>query len=100
MEIAVIGTDDFVTGFQLAGVWRTYAVADHSQLEEKMELALNDSAVGILVLEEEQIEKLSNKSKKRLDKLVTPVIVTLSSKGKETDLRELIKRTVGVDLWK
>jgi len=100
MELAIIGTDDFVTGFQLAGVEKTYAVASSTELEEKLELALTNADIGIVVLEEEQLEKLSNKSKKRLDKIVTPVIVMLSSKGKETDLRELIKRTVGVDLWK
>lgn len=98
MQIAVIGTDDFVTGFRLAGIKNTVAVENN--FDEKINEILNKEEIGVIVAEQEELDKTSVKTKRTLDKLITPVLITLSSKGKETDLRELIKRTVGVDLWK
>lgn len=99
MQIAVVGSDDFVTGFQLAGV-DTVFPATEKELDEKVEQAINTEGTGVIVMDSEEVNKLSNKTKKALDRLITPVLVTLSAKGKEEDLRELIRRTVGVDLWK
>jgi len=98
MEIAVLGTDDFVTGFRLAGVKHTFTVSNN--FDEKINQALDNKEIGVLVVEQEEMDKMTAKTKRVLEKLITPVLITLSSKGKETDLRQLIKRTVGVDLWK
>ncbi len=98
MEIAVVGTDNFVTGFRLAGVKNTFAV--ENSFDDTMEKVLENKNFGVIVIEQEEMNKMNMKTKRILEKLITPVLITLSSKGKETDLRELIKRTVGVDLWK
>ena len=99
MQIAIVGNDDFVTGFQLAGVSAVFPTTDQN-IDEKVEQAINTEGIGVIVMDSEEVSKLSNKTKKALDRLITPVLVTLSAKGKEEDLRELIRRTVGVDLWK
>lgn len=99
MEIAVVGNDDFVTGFQLAGVQKVF-VADEKNLDEVVEQAVGAEGIGVVVMEDEDVQKLRGKTRKALDRLVTPVLVTLSLKGTEEDLRKAIKRTVGVDLWK
>lgn len=98
MEIAVVGNDDFITGFALAGV-RYYFTAE-TNLDEKVEEALKYNEIGVLVMEEEQFQSLNPKTRKSLEKLVKPVLVLISEKGKETNIRELIKRSLGVDLWK
>ncbi|MFH1663289.1 MAG: V-type ATP synthase subunit F [archaeon] len=98
MEIAVVGTDDFVTGFSLAGVKNTFAV--EKNFDETISFVLENKEIGVIVVEQEEMDKMNVKTKRILEKLITPVVITLSSKGKETDLRQLIKRTVGVDLWK
>lgn len=97
MEIAVIGNDDFTTGFALAGV--RHAFTAENSLDEKVEEALKFPEIGVLVVEEEQFNALNVKTKKMLEKLVKPVLVLVSDRGKETDLRDLIKRSLGVDLW-
>lgn len=99
MEIAVIGNDDFITGFQLAGVQKVFLL-DEKNLDSAVEQAIASEGVGVIVMEEEDVQALRGKTRKALDRLVTPVVVTLSLKGKEEDLRKAIKRTVGVDLWK
>jgi len=98
MEIAVIGNDDFATGFALAGV--RYYFTSETNLDEKVEEALQYPEVGVLVMEEEQFKSLNNKTRTMLEKLVKPVLVLISDKGKETDIREMIKRSLGVDLWR
>ena len=98
MQVCVVGNDDFATGFRLAGVRNIYISDEKS--DEKVEEALENGDIGILVMEQEDYDKLSHRTRTKLEKLVTPVVVTVSRSGKETDLRSLIKRSVGVDLWK
>jgi len=98
MDIAVLGNDEFVTGFLLAGVKKVFV--SEGALDSKVDEALNDSDLGILVMENESYDKLLHRTKTKLEKVVTPVVVKVSSKGEQTDIRDLIKRSVGVDLWK
>jgi V/A-type H+-transporting ATPase subunit F len=98
MEIAVIGNDEFVTGFSLAGVKNTFSTEEN--LEKEVEKVLQLKEIGILIMEQDQFNSMNNKTKKMLEKLVKPVLVTIYDKGKETDIRDMIKRTIGVDLWK
>lgn len=98
MQIAVVGNDEFVTGFRLAGVNHVYAVEHH--MEDLIDQVIQLREIGILVLEESAFNQLHHKTKKRLEKLIRPVLVTISDKGQPTNLREMIKRSLGVDLWK
>jgi len=98
MQIGVIGNDDFVTGFQLAGVRNVYVTEKNA--DERVDEALENKEIGILIMDQNDYDTLSHRARSKLEKLVTPVVVTLSREGKETDLRSLIKRSVGVDLWK
>lgn len=97
MQIAVIGNDEFVTGFRLSGV--SHVFSSEKALDESVKDALKIKEIGVLVIEEGSFNALSNKTKKLLERIVKPVIVTVSDKEKETNLREMIKRSLGVDLW-
>jgi len=99
MQIAVVGSNDFITGFQLAGVRSIYQT-DSSNIEETIQKVIEDEEIGVMVLEEEEMQKLSHRARKSLDKLIKPVIVTLTTEPKKDDIRELIKRSVGIDLLK
>ena len=98
MEIAVVGNDEFVTGFALAGVKNTFSA--ERNLEKEVEKVLQLKEIGILIMEQDQFNSMNNKTKKMLEKMVKPVLITISDKGRETDIRDMIKRTIGVDLWK
>ncbi len=100
MEIAIVGADDFVTGFALAGVRHTYVAEDAETLEKELDKVMQMNEIGILVMEEDQFNTLGFKRKTALEKMVKPVLITISDKGKETNIREMIKRSIGVDLWK
>ncbi len=99
MELAVIGSGEFVTGFRLAGVKKIYEVYD-KELEPAVEKILEDRDVGILVMHGEDITKLSETLRNTVSNSVEPTVVTLGGSGESSNLREKIKQSVGVDLWK
>jgi len=100
MEIAVVGNADFVTGFLLAGVRKTIIAAD-ADLEPTIKGILSDRDIGILIMNSDDVEKLSMPLQAALDDSIEPTVVSIGGMGQErTHLREKIKRSVGVDLWK
>src|SRR3990172_2215679 len=99
MEIAVVGGSDFVLGFRLAGIRKIYD-ATSVDIESKIHTLLNDKTVGILVIHDDDLKKLSAQMQKTLDDSVEPTIIAIGGKGESTNLRDKIKQAVGVDLWK
>ncbi len=99
MEIAVIGHNDFVIGFRLAGIRKTYDTTPEN-IEAKIQSVLNDRSVGILVMHDNDIKKLSPQMQNTLEDSVEPTVIAIGGKGESTNLREKIKQSVGVDLWK
>jgi V/A-type H+-transporting ATPase subunit F len=99
MEIAVVGTSDFVIGFRLAGIRKTYD-ATSSDIEAKIQGVMNDKNVGILVIHNDDMKTLSPNMQQILDNSVEPTVIAIGGKGESTNLRDKIKQAVGVDLWK
>jgi V/A-type H+-transporting ATPase subunit F len=99
MEIAVIGNSDFVLGFRLAGIRKTYE-AEQAEFEARIQTIMNDKNVGILVIHNDDLKKLSVHMQKILDDSVEPTVIAIGGKGESTNLRDKIKQAVGVDLWK
>lgn len=99
MEIAVVGTSDFVIGFRLAGIRKTYDVTS-MDIEAKIQGVLNDKTVGILVIHDNDMKTLSPHMQQILDDSVEPTVIAIGGKGESTNLRDKIKQAVGVDLWK
>ncbi|HLB70814.1 MAG: V-type ATP synthase subunit F [Candidatus Methanoperedens sp.] len=99
MEIAVVGSSDFVLGFRLAGIRKTHD-ATSEDLESRIESVLKDRTVGILVIHNDDMKKLSLQMQRILDDSVEPTVIAIGGKGESTNMRDKIKQAVGVDLWK
>ena len=101
MEIAVVGREEFVTGFRLAGIRKVHEVAggDVAAMEKRMGELLRDREVGILVVMDADFRLISPALRKSMVGSVEPVVIAIG-KIEEVDLREKIKSVVGVDLWK
>ena len=100
-EIAVVGSPDFTTGFRLAGVRRFENVPDtekDDRLDDAVTSALDDDGVGIVVMHDEDVEHLSRTVRQRVETSVEPVVVTLGGGAGSGNLREQIKRAIGIDL--
>ncbi|MBO5669801.1 MAG: V-type ATP synthase subunit F [Candidatus Methanomethylophilaceae archaeon] len=97
MEIAVIGSDEFVLGFRLAGIRRVF-VTNSDNYQEKMLEAMSQPTIGILAVDAKDLVNLSFQVRQRVNDSIQPVIVPVG--GSDDDLREKVKRAIGVDLYK
>jgi V/A-type H+-transporting ATPase subunit F len=100
MEIAVIGNSEFILGFRLAGIHKTYAAENDEELTEHITSVLQDTDVGILVLNSSDMEKVSRRLRTTLEDSVRPTVIAIGAEVGGLSMRERIKRSVGVDLWK
>ena len=99
-DIAVVGSPEFTTGFRLAGVRRFETVADDRKdeaLDDAVEALLTDDDVGIVIVNDDDLEHLSRDVRTAVETSIEPTVVVLGGGG-ATGLREQIKRAIGIDL--
>jgi V/A-type H+-transporting ATPase subunit F len=94
--IAVVGNRDFVLGFKLAGIRDTFI---EDKIDERINSLLIEKKVSVIVLEDTEYEKLSQDLKRKFSESMEPVVVPVGKLGEE-DVREKIKRAIGIDLYK
>ncbi len=100
MEIAVIGNGEFILGFRLAGIRKTFAAESEDRLVQHINRCLEDPEVGILVLESKDIARVPRRLQVTLEESVKPTVIAIGQEEGGLSMRERIKRSVGVDLWK
>ena len=100
MEIAVVGSSDFVLGFRLSGIRRTYAAESDEKLAEYITRILDDGSIGILVLQSRDMNRIPRRLQTTLENSVKPTVIAIGGEEGGMSIRERIKRSVGVDLWK
>jgi V/A-type H+-transporting ATPase subunit F len=100
MEIAVVGSSDFILGFLLAGIRKTYAAETEEQLRDHITRVLSDRDVGILVLRNSDMDRIPRRLRETLEKSTSPTVIGIGDEAGGEALRERIKRAMGVDLWK
>jgi len=100
MDIAVIGSGEFVLGFRLAGIRKTYAPESDEKLVEYITKVLDDGTIGILVLQSKDMNRIPRRLQTTLENSVKPTVIAVGGEEGGLSMREKIKRSVGVDLWK
>ena len=98
MDIAVIGNEDFVLGFRLAGLRRVF-VAGADNYQQVITEAMSDPEIGILAVDSKDLVNLTPQMRAKVTDSIQPVIVPVGGGG-VTDMREKVKRAIGVDLYK
>ena len=99
MEIAVVGSMEFTLGFQLAGVENLYNPEDEEQMIDMLRTLLDQSEVGVIVVDNVELMKLPDRLRLQLTESVTPTVLGIGTE-EDNSLRESIKSALGVDLWK
>ena len=99
-DIGVMGSSDFVLGFNLAGVRKTYIVEpqDFSRAMERI-LSQKDN-LGILIVESSSLDTLPPNLRRKVGGSLEPVVIAMGEGAGEADLREKVKRAIGIDLYK
>jgi V/A-type H+/Na+-transporting ATPase subunit F len=100
MEIAVIGNSEFILGFRLAGIKKTYAAENDEKLSEYINNVLHDGNIGILVLNSSDMDRVPRRLRTTLENSVKPTVIAIGGEEGGLSMRDRIKRSVGVDLWK
>ncbi len=98
VKTAVLGSNEFIVGFQLAGIKDIIEasgnpLSDISKLKEKKEH-------GVVIIEEKIMEGLDKHDRIDVEDSVDPVFIPVSTKVEQDSLKRLIKKSIGVDLWK
>ncbi len=98
MEIAVLGSEEFVTGFRLAGIRRVQVATDDKSLLDMVVKLMDEPEVGILAMHSKDIEKLPPQLRAKMMDSVDPVVIPV---GEDTgDMRDKVRRAIGIDLYK
>ena len=97
MEIAVVGSDEFVVGFRLAGIKKVYGVPPE-KLEATILELMEKKDIGILAVHTADIERLPQNMKDKIMGSVDPVVIPVGEE--EGDMRDKVRRAMGIDLYK
>lgn len=97
MEIAVVGSEEFVVGFRLAGIKKVYGVPPE-KLQETITRLVQERSVGILAVHTKDLEQLPQQLRDRLMASVEPVVIPVGEE--EGDIRDKVRRAMGIDLYK
>ncbi|HLC50368.1 MAG TPA: V-type ATP synthase subunit F [Candidatus Nanoarchaeia archaeon] len=98
VNIAAAGSSEFIVGFQLAGVRHIFEM--NGDYFKKLKELRSDKELGVVVVEEKVMESLELHQRSEIEGSVEPVFITLSTKVEQDSLKRLIKKSIGVDLWK
>lgn len=98
MELAVLGTEEFVLGYRLVGIRKCQVIED-SEFETELEKVMQNAEVGIVVIHNSSLQNLNEESRRKYLDSVSPVVVAVG-REEESDLREKVKRVIGIDLFK
>ena len=98
VKIAAVGGSEFIVGFQLAGIRDTIEIGNNPFNELKN--LKNRRDIGIIVVDEKIMESLESYQRMEIEASVEPVFIPVSTKVEQDSLKRLIKKSIGVDLWK
>ena len=99
MELAVVGSQEFTLGFQLAGISNTFNPETEDEMSSQLKSLLNSKEVGIIVIDSAIMLTLPERLRNQLSASVTPTVLGIGTE-EDTTLRDTIRKAIGVDLWK
>jgi len=96
-QVAVLGSQQFILGFQLAGL------AAFELPREKPEATIRElmgnQDIGLIIIQEESLASLHEDFNDMVTNSIEPVVLTITEKDTNEEMRKLIKKSIGVDLW-
>ncbi len=106
-QLAAIGSNEFILGFQLAGIRHTFEVdaalnkkTDISAKEIKTLITTSTDNVGIVIIDENLLDSMTFFDRSDIENSISPVFIPLSTRAAQENLRKLIKKSIGIDVWK
>ncbi|HIQ50191.1 MAG TPA: hypothetical protein EYH56_03285 [Nanoarchaeota archaeon] len=101
-KIYVFGKKSFTLGFEIAGI-RNVKYTDGlsgKEITKILKEVTEKRDAGIIIIEAEEFEKLSQRDKEYFENLKFPIIIPFSEQFKNEILRKKIIQTIGIDLMR
>lgn len=98
VKTAVLGSNEFIVGFQLVGIKDTLE-ASNNPMEDINNLKTKKEH-GVVIIEQSLLDGLDKHQRLQIEDSVDPVFIPISTVSEQDSLKRLIKKSVGVDLWK
>jgi len=98
-KVACIGSEQFVLGFELSGITNT-VITDPARLLDEVYKMKENKEIGIVIIEESLLNALDSHDRSDVEDSVDPVFIPLSTKSNSDNIRKLIVKSIGIDLWK
>jgi V/A-type H+/Na+-transporting ATPase subunit F len=96
-SVAVVGDEEFTLGFQLAGVVKAFVLKD--QPDRTIRELMTNKEIGLIIIQESQLARLSEELREQAADSIEPVFLTITEEDTNEEMRKLIKKSIGVDLW-
>jgi vacuolar-type H+-ATPase subunit F/Vma7 len=95
--LAAFGTEEFVLGFELAGIKNSVVAGE--DLTKQIKDFMQSREIGVVIIDEHTLNEVDSYTRKEIEDSVSPVFIALSEKAEDESLRRMIKKSIGVDLW-
>ena len=99
-KIGVIGNSEFILGFQLAGISDTFNVRAGEDPLIGIQKMMEDKDISIVIMDERLVERVDLSERGLFEDSIEPVFITLSTVATQEGLKNMIKKSIGIDLWK
>lgn len=96
-KVLALGNNEFTLGFQLSGV-STFRLNDADPDGTIAELIANKD-IGLIIVGPETVDKLGAGTKEKIMQSIEPVFLVISQQDTNGELRKLVKKSIGVDVW-
>jgi V/A-type H+/Na+-transporting ATPase subunit F len=97
-EIAVLGPSTFTLGFRLTGITKVFSI-DKANPDKSIKDIIGFPEIGLVILQEESIQEFSEQTRELISQSIDPVFLTLSEQDSNEEMRRLVQKSIGVDLW-
>ncbi len=97
-HLAVVGDQRFVLGFQLAGIAKAFSL-DEENPDHTMKELVSNREIGLILIDEKSVSRLSDDMLEKITGSIRPIVLTIGEHSSNEEMRQLIQRSIGVDLW-
>ena len=97
-KVAVLGGPEFVVGFRLAGIRDTFEISKDPM--DDIKKIKGDDEIDIVIIDDKILSQFDEHNRLSIEDSLKPVFIPLSTEAKQEGLRRLIRKSIGIDLWK
>jgi V/A-type H+/Na+-transporting ATPase subunit F len=97
-EIAVLGPSTFTLGFRLTGISKVFEISKHDP-DKSIKDIIGHPEIGLVIMQDESLEIFTEQTREIISQSIDPVFLTISEQDSNEEMRKLVKKSIGVDLW-